>query len=118
MTNHWLRKQLLSHSYFIVRNSSIHVFYRRLAEFENLIESFTGFKTYFTLYHTLTTFGTLGEKAFENIVGKGENAMNQLFLLFPQCFLPSEKQTECFEHHLICRLQTFSIWTRLNFAVW
>ena len=25
---------------------------------------------------------------FENIVGKGENAGNQHFLLFPQCFLP------------------------------
>ena len=27
-------------------------------------------------------------KPFENIVGKGENAGNQHFLLFPQCFLP------------------------------
>ena len=27
------------------------------------------------------------KKAFENIVGRGENAGNQLFLLFPQCFL-------------------------------
>ena len=27
------------------------------------------------------------EKAFENIVGKGENAGNQHFLLFPQSFL-------------------------------
>ena len=25
-------------------------------------------------------------KAFENIVGKGENAGDQHFLLFPQCF--------------------------------
>ena len=25
-------------------------------------------------------------RAFENIVGKGENAGNQHFLLFPQCF--------------------------------
>ena len=27
------------------------------------------------------------KKPFENIVGKGENAGNQHFLLFPQCFL-------------------------------
>ena len=27
-------------------------------------------------------------KPFENIVKKGENAGNQHFLLFPQCFLP------------------------------
>ena len=31
---------------------------------------------------------TLKEKAFENILGKGENAGNQHFFLFPQCFLP------------------------------
>ena len=29
----------------------------------------------------------LKEKSFENIFGKGENAGNQHFLLFPQCFL-------------------------------
>ena len=28
----------------------------------------------------------LQKKPFENIVGKGENAGNQHFLLFPQCF--------------------------------
>ena len=27
------------------------------------------------------------QKAFENIVGKGEIARNEQFLLFPQCFL-------------------------------
>ena len=32
------------------------------------------------------------KKYFENIVGKGENAGNQHFLLFPQCFLPTERQ--------------------------
>ena len=30
---------------------------------------------------------TLKQRALENIVGKGENACNQHFLLFPQCFL-------------------------------
>ena len=29
-----------------------------------------------------------GKKTFKNIVGKGENAGDQHFLLFPQCFLP------------------------------
>ena len=42
-----------------------------------------------TLYHTIPTFVI---EAFENIVGKGENAGNQHFLLFPQCFLPFLKQ--------------------------
>ena len=30
-------------------------------------------------------------KPFENIVGKGENAGDQHFLLFQQCFLPVQK---------------------------
>ena len=32
------------------------------------------------------------KKAFENIVGKGENAGDQHFLLFPQCFSLSEME--------------------------
>ena len=39
----------------------------------------------FTTQSQLLT--TLYQKAFENIVGKGENAGYQHFLLFPQCFL-------------------------------
>ena len=35
---------------------------------------------------------TLGKKPFENIVGKGENAGNQHFLIFPQCFLSLKKK--------------------------
>ena len=35
---------------------------------------------------------TLKKKALENTVGKGENAGNQHFLLFPQCFLLLSKR--------------------------
>ena len=35
-------------------------------------------------------------KALENIVGKGENAGTQHFLLFPQCFLLFPTQTSMF----------------------
>ena len=35
---------------------------------------------------------TLKKKPFENIVEKGENAGNQLFLFCPQCFQPFPKQ--------------------------
>ena len=49
--------------------------------------------------------------AFENIVGKGENAVNLHFLLFPQSFLP-------FQTHkiliLICHLQMLSICSSLE----
>ena len=47
---------------------------------------------------------TLGKRAFENIVGKGENAGNQHFLIFPQFFLPFPKQISSFESYLICHL--------------
>ena len=52
--------------------------------------------------------------SFENIVGKGENAGNQHFLLFPQCFLPATKQISIFQSHLSCCLQMLSIWTSLK----
>ena len=39
---------------------------------------------------------TLENKPFENNVGKGENAGNQHFLLFPQCFLPIPKRNFVF----------------------
>ena len=45
------------------------------------------------------------KKIFENIVGKGENVGNQHFL-FPQCFLPFEKQFSIFPLHHTIRLLT------------
>ena len=35
---------------------------------------------------------TFKKKALENTVGKGENAGNQHFLLFPQCFLLNQRE--------------------------
>ena len=55
-----------------------------------------------TQYQLLTA---LGKKPFENIVGKGENAGNQHFILFPQYFLPFPNQISNFHSHLFCRLQ-------------
>ena len=48
---------------------------------------------------------TLKKKAFENIVGKEENAGNQHFLLFPQCFLHVQKQILIFGHiyFVVCK---------------
>ena len=37
-------------------------------------------------------------KAFENIVGKGEIASNEQFLLFPQCFLLNQITESPFVH--------------------
>ena len=45
-----------------------------------------------SLLHNPDFSTTLKYRAFENIVGKGENAGNQHFLLFPQCFLPFPKK--------------------------
>ena len=66
----------------------------------------------FTMQSRLLT--TPREKTFENIVGKGENAGNQHFLLFPQCFLSFPNQISIFDLHLICSLQMLSIWTSLK----
>ena len=67
-----------------------------------------------TLYHTILTLNDPEKKPFENIVGKGENAGNQHFLLFPQCSLPIPKRISSFKLHLICHLQMPSIWTSLK----
>ena len=52
-----------------------------------------------TLYHTIKLLTIQKKKPFENIVGKGENAGYQHFLLFLQRFLPIPKR--------ICFLDTF-----------
>ena len=57
----------------------------------------------------------LEQKAFENIVGKGENAGNQHFLLFPTVFYPSHDKLEIFES-LFCRLQMLWILTSVKFC--
>ena len=57
---------------------------------------------------------TLQNKAFENIVRKGENVGNQHFLLFPQSFLLLQRQISISESHSFCRLQMPSIWTSLK----
>ena len=48
-------------------------------------------------------------------MGKEENAGNQHFLLFPQCFLSYQEQILPLGSPLICRLQTLSVWTDLIF---
>ena len=58
---------------------------------------------------------TLRKEAFEIILGKGENAGNQHFLLFSKCFLPFPEQFLIFDSHLLWRLQVLSIWTGLKF---
>ena len=55
-------------------------------------------------------------KPFENIVGKEENAGNQHFLLFLQCFLLFRTEIAIFGLHLFCCLQMLSIWTGLKFC--
>ena len=54
----------------------------------------------FTTQSRLLT--TLMQRPFENVVGKGENAGNQHFLLFPQCFLYCVWQKSFLQLHF-CR---------------
>ena len=67
-----------------------------------------------TLYHTIPTYYDCYKKPFKNTVEKGENAGDQHFLLFPQCFLPMSKRISVFKSHLFCRLPLLSIWTSLK----
>ena len=42
--------------------------------------------------------------AFENVVGKGENTGEKLFLLFPQSFLKLQDPMPSFQKHFYCPL--------------
>ena len=69
-----------------------------------------------TLYQKSRLLTLLEKKALENIVGKGENAGNQHFLLFPQWFLLFPAQISIFESELLHHRQMFTIWTCLKFC--
>ena len=65
-----------------------------------------------TLFQYLTTLSFKDprkNRPFENVVGKEENAGNQHFLLFPQCFLFYGRQKFSSELNLCCRLLMPSI---------
>ena len=61
------------------------------------------------LYYTIKTIERKYKKPFDNIVGKGENAGNQNFLLSQHCFLPFLMQILIFYPPLVCRLQICEI---------
>ena len=52
------------------------------------LKNITEYMYNLTLYQTNPTLNDPEKEGFENIMGKRENAGNQHFLLFPQCFLP------------------------------
>ena len=58
-------------------------------------------------------FTTLEKKASENILGKGGNACNQHFLLFPNISYTSQNKFQILSH-LSYRLQMLSVWTILK----
>ena len=60
--------------------------------------------SYLCLYTQSGLLTTIKKKLFENTVGKGENAGNQHFLLFPQCFLPIPEKIAVFKLPSFCRL--------------
>ena len=65
---------------------------------------------------TIPTFNAPGKEAFKNIVGNGENAGNQHFLLFPECSVHNQEHRSSSELHLKCRLQMLSDLTGLKFC--
>ena len=54
---------------------------------------FPSFVPISTLFYTVPTFDDPVKEAFRNNCRKGENAGNQDFLLFSQCFMPYHRQT-------------------------
>ena len=56
------------------------------------------FDSCLTLYSIDTHITTSATDAFKNIVGKGEIARNEQFLLFPQCFLIKQIIVSQFVH--------------------
>ena len=107
------KEKMLVTSIFFFPNNVYKNFFTQLQGHQKLLLYRKGL----TLYHTIETFTyprVNFKKTFENIVGKGENAGYQHFLLFPQCFLHFHKQISIFYIHLNCRLQMLSIWTGLN----
>ena len=79
--------------------SSDHTFQLDLTHFQNQMKYLN------SLPHNPRT---LGKRPFENIMGKGENAGNQHFLLFPHCFLPIPKPISILLLHFICHMQMLS----------
>ena len=51
-----------------------------------------------TVYSIDTHFDTSKQTAFKNIAGIGEIALNEQFLLFPQCFLLNQIIVSLFVH--------------------
>ena len=68
------------------------------------MEHFEALNLYFTTQSRVLM--TPWDMSFENIVGKGENAGNQHFLFFPQCFYPSLHKFKFFIHinFIVCKM--------------
>ena len=58
-----------------------------------------------TVYPKSQLLTTIRKESFENLLGKGENAGNQHFLLFPKGFPPFPRQISIYKSHLFCHLQ-------------
>ena len=56
------------------------------------------------------------QTGFENIVGKGEIANKEQFLLFPQCFLLNQIIISPFDQFLTSYLYLLLNWKSLNLA--
>ena len=106
---------------FSANTGNIHIF------FANFYNSSFGFETFsevcmfeFRIVELFTTqcrlLTTLKKKALKNTVGKGENAGNQVFLLFPQCFLLYQREKSSFWKRWICRLHVLPIWSHPRFC--
>ena len=69
-----------------------------------------------TLCHKIPTFNDYDKNPFKNIVGKGENAGNQHFLLFHNVFYPSQKEFLLLSYIFLLSANAFSLDQSKNLA--
>ena len=110
----WEKEKLLVTSNF----SFSHSVFKRLVSLghQNVLLCGNGL----TLYHTILTFNDhVEKKAFKIIVGRGENADNQHFLLFPHVFYPSKKKKNLFLSYIysvVCKHFQFLCFFGMDFV--
>ena len=70
-----------------------------------------------SLFHRIPTLNDPEIEDFRNILGKGENADYQHFLLFPQCLLPVQWQILFFGHIYFVVCECFQFEPDKNFII-
>ena len=108
-----LRKKDKERSWEWLANTGPKVHYFKIKNVENSREYFDPLPNKPGFY-----MSALKSSLYKKTAGKGEIALNEQFLLFPQCFLPFWRTFHYFHEIQNCRLQGLWVLRRLKFVVW